>query len=166
MKRRIIFALSLLYFLVIGAVAQEVIVNGGFDDDTGWSVSCVNAAAYTCGTAEFGYIEDGPKYGEGPCLNLYVDPAAFSQVMVYQTVELEPNTTYVYSGYIKSAAGDTINLGVKNHGGDEVASATQSTEYELHSVTFTTGDDPSATQCYVWGPGEGGYADDLTLYGP
>jgi hypothetical protein len=107
MKGYIIVVVLSLCFMVNGVMAQEVIVNGGFDDDVGWSVSCVNASGYTCGTAEFGYTEDGPKYGEGPCLNLYVDLAAFSQVMVYQTVELEPNATYQISCAFKELTGLT-----------------------------------------------------------
>ena len=81
---------------------------------------------------------------------------------VTQQISLIPDTTYTYSGYVKSATGGQVYLGVKDHGNSETAVSTTSSSYQYLSIEFTTGADPSATKIYVWSA-SGGYADDLML---
>jgi hypothetical protein len=75
--------------------AQEMLVNGSFDDDSGWTV-------YHYGTDttyyEFGYTDDGPAFGSGPCLRVWIESAGYSNILFWQEVTLEAGIEYLLSG--------------------------------------------------------------------
>ena len=50
---------------------------------------------------------------------------------IEQTVELQPNTTYIYGGYARAGgANDPVMFGVKNYGGNQI------TKTVTHSTSF------------------------------
>lgn len=86
---------------------------------------------------------------------------------VFTTVTgLQPNSSYTFSGYLRSGAiGDPVRLGVKDHGGVEMSTPVSATTYTPTSVTFTTG--PSSTSATVYAHKNTGSApawfDDFAL---
>lgn len=79
---------------------------------------------------------------------------------------LQPNTTYVLSGWVKtSATSVTANVGVKNFGGSQIFSGSTSTSYTQRSVTFTTGASNTSATVYCYKPTTTGYiyCDDMSL---
>lgn len=81
--------------------------------------------------------------------------------------DLSPGVTYTLSAWMKvSDDEETIVLGVKNYGAEEVSVSTSSSEWVRKSVEFTTGPgDTKATIYLIKSSGSGGYAwgDNLTL---
>ena len=80
---------------------------------------------------------------------------------------LTPNTQYTLAGWLRvSSAEESVALGVAGHGGEELSSATSSTEWVRRTVTFKTG--AKSTSCTVSirkttaGPGHA-WADNLGL---
>jgi hypothetical protein len=79
---------------------------------------------------------------------------------------LKPNTTYIFSGYMKTAgAAERVSIGVKGYGGTELYSDVTATNYMLTSVTFTTGANSTSAVVYMYkssgvGPAWG---DDFNL---
>ncbi len=85
---------------------------------------------------------------------------------IRQIKSLQPYTSYMYSGYIKSATGGTVYMNVKDYGGADVSVTTANSTYQYLSLNFTTGADPSATMINAWcSAGTDGYVDNLKLVG-
>lgn len=86
----------------------------------------------------------------------------------YTVSGLQPNTSYIFSGFIKAgSSGQFCHICAKEYGGIEVTASTSSTSYQPLSVTFTTGPtNHSAKVCFFrWGDGSGvAYGDDFQLY--
>lgn len=79
---------------------------------------------------------------------------------------LTPNTTYILSGYAKvSGLDDSVRLGVKGFGGEEVNVSITSNEYTQGTLTFTTGDTNIMATIYAWkDAGKGSaYIDEMTV---
>ncbi|WP_310379327.1 family 16 glycosylhydrolase, partial [Flavobacterium sp.] len=58
----------------------------------------------------------------------------------YAITGLTPNTTYKFSGYIKSGASNqNSSIAVKDYGGNQITASSKSTSYTLKTITFTTG---------------------------
>jgi len=67
---------------------------------------------------------------------------------ISQTVTgLKPNTTYTYTGWLKSGSGGQCSIYAKNHGGSEVTVSTTNTTYNQVSLEFTTG--PNNTSALI-----------------
>ncbi|MFC4600797.1 right-handed parallel beta-helix repeat-containing protein [Cohnella hongkongensis] len=86
---------------------------------------------------------------------------------VAQTVTgLKPNTGYKLVGWLHNDAGEAVNIGVKEYGGEERSAYSDDTEYVRREVDFTTGPTQTSALVYVYkssaGPGYS-YADDLGL---
>jgi hypothetical protein len=84
-----------------------------------------------------------------------------------QTVKgLKPSTTYIVTGWAKTT-GQTISLGVKNFGGQEIqeiAAPTNSRSWTMKTVSFTTGPDSTSALVYFWQQEAGtAYVDDIAL---
>ncbi len=70
---------------------------------------------------------------------------------VYQVVSgLTPNTTYTFSGFAKSAAGEPVYIGAKNFGGYEVSTPVTASHWKQASVTFTTGSTATSALLYFY----------------
>ncbi|MEV6110540.1 discoidin domain-containing protein [Streptomyces sp. NPDC051940] len=64
---------------------------------------------------------------------------------------LRPDTTYTFSGYLRSAtAGDFVHLGVKDYGGTELSIPVGAASYSPVSVTFTTGATSTTANLYAY----------------
>ncbi|MBC8079871.1 MAG: carbohydrate binding domain-containing protein [Gorillibacterium sp.] len=76
---------------------------------------------------------------------------------------LKPNATYKLRGYMKTASGETVYIGVKNYGGAEVSQSISNTTFTRAEVTFTTGaSNTNATIYYYKSTGSSSaFADDM-----
>ncbi|CAH1192465.1 hypothetical protein PAECIP111891_00313 [Paenibacillus allorhizoplanae] len=85
---------------------------------------------------------------------------------VEQTITgLQPNTSYVAGGWLRTPGGETAALGVKNYGGSDVSTPSNSATWTFVKVTFTTGAANTSATIYfkkTSGSGEA-YADDAGL---
>ena len=75
--------------------AQEMIRNGGFEDDSEWLV-------YDMGGNEpsevvFGYTEATPSFGDGACLRIFGGPSDYANILVWQEVDLIGGVEYEIS---------------------------------------------------------------------
>lgn len=132
----------------------NLVQNGGFESGTtaNWSVTSGRAFIAT------DTVHSGAK-------SLKLGP---SQASAEQVVAVQPNTTYVLSGWGRVSAYDTeIVIGAKAFGGtSEVrAPAFVNTTWRGGSATFTTG--PSTTTatvyCFTRAGAGFGYCDDLSV---
>ncbi len=80
---------------------------------------------------------------------------------------LSPQTTYTLSAWLKvENPEETVVLGVKNHGVEEVSIACQSTTWLRKSIRFTTGSAGTMAHIYLLKPNESDgfvWCDNLTL---
>lgn len=79
---------------------------------------------------------------------------------------LQPNTSYTFSGFVKSSNSNNVNICVKNYGGSQLTQSTNSDAYTPLSITFTTGagNTSAVIAFYKWGSGTGqGWGDDFEL---
>jgi hypothetical protein len=84
--------------------AQEMIVNGTFESDEGWTIYDMDTNL-PC-NVDFG-IDDGngPAMGEGPYLEIYNEHDQYVNVLIWQELTLQAGTTYVLSGAFKDMTG-------------------------------------------------------------
>ncbi|MBC9719439.1 right-handed parallel beta-helix repeat-containing protein [Streptomyces sp. TRM66268-LWL] len=130
---------------------SPLLANGTFDSGASapWTLS-PNAAVTTAAS-----------HNGGRSLKLGAAPSTGEQ-----TIAVLPNTTYIFTGWMKTgAATDTVELGVKNHGGSQLVAPTTSTTWVQKGLSFTTG--PSTTTatvfCYHNIGGGSAYCDDLQV---
>ncbi|WP_432066214.1 right-handed parallel beta-helix repeat-containing protein [Streptomyces sp. C10-9-1] len=128
-----------------------LLANGSFDTGTHapWYITS-NAAVTTAAS-----------HNGGRSLKLGAAPSTSEQI-----VTVSPDTTYTFTGWIKTgAAADMVELGVKGHGGPQLVAPTTSTTWVQKSISFTTG--PSTTTatvfCYHNNGGGSAYCDDLQV---
>lgn len=80
---------------------------------------------------------------------------------------LTPNTTYILSAWLRvSDNGETVLLGVKNHGAPEAIVPCKSTEWTRKSIDFTTGQKATQATIYLLKPTTAqahAFCDNLTL---
>jgi len=88
---RVLFALCLGTMLV----AQELVVNGGFDDDSGWTIYYLNGTEQP--EYEFNYTVDSPSAGSGGCLNI-IATGTFPHILFWQELSLTGGQTYKLTG--------------------------------------------------------------------
>ncbi|HEX6686849.1 MAG TPA: Calx-beta domain-containing protein, partial [Candidatus Limnocylindrales bacterium] len=86
---------------------------------------------------------------------------------IEQTITgLQPNTTYKIRGFLKAhSAGQSVRLGVKNHGAAEAFQEVTSTSWTETTLDFTTGASSTSATIYGFKPTTGGYAwvDDVSV---
>jgi len=125
--------------------------NAGFETTTLTPWTAWNAA----GVVSF------PTHTGSSAVRVGPGPASVEQV-----VSVEPNTTYVLTGWVRSAiAGEPTAIGVKGHGAAEKNATSTSTGWTQLSVPFTTGPTATGATIYVYkesGSGDG-FGDDLQL---
>ena len=83
-----------------------------------------------------------------------------------QTIHgLSPNTTYLFSAYVKSNGGEGL-IGAKDFGATEIYTAFSNRDYQRKSIQFTTGFTTTSATIFVYNPASGAqyvYADDLVM---
>jgi hypothetical protein len=96
----------------------------------------------------------------------YAARLSASPTSVERAVAVAPWTTYRVSGWVKSAAaGEVVNVGVKNSGGLETTASASNTAWTYVSADFTTGAANATATLYCYkssGTGDG-YCDDLAV---
>ncbi|MBK3576369.1 carbohydrate binding domain-containing protein [Streptomyces sp. MBT65] len=127
---------------------SDALANPGFESGT---VSPWNCAGNP------GSIVASPVHAGAKALQGKVSSSDTAQCD--QTVEVEPNTTYSLSGWVR---GSYVYLGVS---GSTSTWATSPTHYSPLTVSFTTGNSQTSATIYVHGWYAQGtyYADDLAL---
>ena len=78
---------------------------------------------------------------------------------------LSPNTTYLFSAYVKSNGGEG-RIGAKDFGATESYKAFSNRDYQRKSIRFTTGVATTSATIYVYNPASGAqyiYADELVM---
>lgn len=100
-KMRTRFLTTFLLILLISAVAiaQNQIIGGGMEDESEWEVYYYNQDFQP--EYEFGYTEDTPKFGQGPCLHVWSDGTTGAQLLFWQSVTLVAGERYRATGAIK-----------------------------------------------------------------
>ncbi|NUR63248.1 MAG: carbohydrate-binding protein CenC [Catenulispora sp.] len=129
----------------------NLLANAGFEAGslTGWTCDAGTAAVATSPVRSGSY-------------SLVGTPAGQSDAQCTQTVSVQPNTAYTFSGYVE---GSYVYIGVTGGTSTWTPSATS---WQQLSVSFTTGASQTSVQVYVHGwYGQPAYhADDLALTGP
>jgi chitinase len=138
--------------IALPASAAELLTNPGFETGNASGWSCEPSAAVTSGAARSGsYKLTGTPGG--------------ATARCQQTVSVQPNTKYTFSGYVN---GSYVFIGVT--GGVDASTWTPGTggAYSQLSVAFTTGASQTSAVVYVHGwYGQPSYtADDFSLNGP
>lgn len=85
---------------------------------------------------------------------------------VAQTITgLQPNTNYVAGGWLRTPAGETAALGVKNYGGTDVSTTSTSSTWTFVKVNFKTGAANTSATIYFKKTSTTGeaYSDDAGL---
>lgn len=83
--------------------------------------------------------------------------------LVAQVIQVQPNSTYMVSAWVKVTSGAGV-VGAQDYGGDPVGSASTSPEWTKVSATFTTGSsNTTAVVGSLWGAGSTGFVDDFEI---
>lgn len=86
---------------------------------------------------------------------------------IEQTVTgLKPNTAYEFRGFARVVdSSQSVRLGVKDFGGDDIGVDVTDTYWQEVKFTFTTGDSNTSATVYAYKPTTGGiaYVDDIML---
>lgn len=87
---------------------------------------------------------------------------------INQSASVQPNTTYIVSGKLKSSStAERIVLGVNDGAGNGIASTeSYDANYTHHHVIFTTEEEENSVTVYAWQPpsnNASAYVDDLQL---
>ncbi len=103
--------LAVLFFVLCCSTAvlsQEMLVNGGFADTTGWTVYNLDSAEPS--EAFFGVDDDEkPAFGDGPYLYL-TGYSTYTNILIWQKLILTAGTTYEFTGAFKDLTmGEMIN---------------------------------------------------------
>ncbi|MEY9940591.1 putative Ig domain-containing protein [Streptacidiphilus sp. MAP5-3] len=137
----------------VGSGVTNLITGGDFESGNlpGWAVHDASV------------VTDANAHSPTHDLQLTAPSGGYA-TMEYTVSGLSPNTTYVYSGWVRTGGAST-SLGVKSYGGKQVQAHSTATSWTEESDTFTTGaSNTSATVfCYVpTGPATSS-CDDLSL---
>jgi len=102
-----VIAALFVVFLAAASNAQNLLVNGGFDDDSGWIV--YDMGSNDPSEYEFGFTADTCLFGSGPCLDVF-GASGYTNILFWQELKLVAGNTYQASGAFKHLSGD-VNLG-------------------------------------------------------
>ena len=149
-------------FTTVNIPYHTLLVNGFFERETdtvgGWTKTHSQSAV----TERSGATADVSRHAWTRGLKLGSGEDGLEQ----QVTGLKPNTEYELRGFIKAgASGQTIRLGVKGYGGQELYEEAASTSWSKEKIRFTTGSGNTSATVYIYKPTSGGYAyaDDVTL---
>ena len=145
-----LFFLSFQLFSIYNYAQVNLINNSSFEDDSAYWVFGEGASR----------VQSNSKSGK-------FSLTANSNSKVEQTISgLTPNTTYVFSAWLKSSNSKPVIIGAKHYGGNELTAKTDSNSYQLLSIKFTTGPANNAAIIYIQNPTTSKtilFADDLSL---
>ncbi|MCM3746417.1 carbohydrate binding domain-containing protein [Paenibacillus pasadenensis] len=130
---------------------RQMAVNGGFESGvlspwTNWQTASVASSGARSGSYAL-KLNGGPGSAE-------------------QVVAVEPNTTYVLSGYGKTAsASEPVQLGVKHYGGNQKTTEIASVNYTKGEFMFTTGASSTTATIFFYKPSgaSAAWGDDISL---
>ena len=97
----------ILLVIIPAAVAQNLVQNPGFDDDSGWIIYDMGSNDWS--VHEFGYAADTCLFGKGPCLYVF-GASGYTNILFWQELKLVAGNTYEADAVFKHLAGD-LNLG-------------------------------------------------------
>ncbi|NUR25156.1 MAG: carbohydrate-binding protein CenC [Catenulispora sp.] len=133
------------------AAAANLLTNPGFEAGSlaGWSCDAGTGAVATSPVRSGSYSLAGT-------------PTGSANAQCTQTVSVQPNTSYTFSGYVQGAY---VYIGVTGGTSTWTPSATS---WQQLSVSFTTAASQTSVQVYVhgWYAEPAYHADDLALTGP
>ena len=133
------------------AASTNLLTNPGFEtgDLSGWTCDAGTGAVTTTPVHSGSYALAGT-------------PTGSDTAQCAQTVSVQPNTSYTFSGYVE---GSYVYLGVTGGTSTWTQSATS---WQQLSVTFTTTASQTSVEVYLhgWYAEPVYYADDLALTGP
>lgn len=89
----------LILLLTVTLSAQNLIKNGGFDDDSEWQVTYHIQEPVS--DVIFGYSDETPAKGQGPCLYVSCFGAQEARPVIYQEITCIAGETYFVTGAIK-----------------------------------------------------------------
>ncbi|WP_440873676.1 carbohydrate binding domain-containing protein [Thalassotalea sp. PLHSN55] len=123
---------------------NDILVNGDFEAGTApWSYYKARRVNYQSNDGSFAAEIDAG----GDVINVVNN--------------LTPNTTYKVSAKIKTTG--QAALYVRNYGGDKLKNATSSASYTNKSITFTTGENITSADIYVYASSGNTYADTFII---
>ena len=133
------------------AASGNLLTNPGFEsgDLSGWTCDAGTAAVLTSPVRSGSHSLTGT-------------PSGSATAQCTQTVSVQPNTAYTFSGYVE---GSYVYIGLTGGTSTWTPSATS---WQQLSVSFTTGATQTSVQVYVhgWYAQPAYHADDLALTGP
>lgn len=88
------------------AQAQEKIRGGGFEEDYEWLV--YDMGSNEPSEAVFGYTDAVPSHGEGGCLRIFGGPSDYTNILVWQEVELIGGFEYKINAAFLDLTGDNL----------------------------------------------------------
>lgn len=142
---------------------MNLAVNGGFEYGslTGWSKTDSGNAV----------VVNDDHWGKGTNVGMSRSQAHGVKLSggadgIAQTITgLQPNTNYVAGGWLRTPAGETIALGVKDYGGTDVSTSKSSSTWTFVTVKFKTGSTNSSATIYFKKTSTTGeaYCDDAGL---
>ncbi len=150
-KTRLVLLLFLTLLMAFSLQAQtDIIDNPDFEDETSEWIIWGGAARVQSNIKSGSYALSA------------VDNSGANQLIT----GLTPNTTYLITGWAKSSNGSPINIGVKEHGGNEKNKTVSNTRYRKIYLEFVTGPVSTSARIYIYKPPGGtgiGYADNLSI---
>lgn len=133
--------LMLALFLCTTSFAQNLILNSGFETGNlqSWSAWQPN------GNGTVAVVPSNQRTGS------YAVQVNSREASIEQIVTgLSPNTTYLYSVWVKCATGAGLWVGVKDYGGTETYAVANATIYEKKTIAFTTGATNTSAKIYLY----------------
>lgn len=128
------------------ALAPNLISNPGFESGTaGWAT-----------TGQAAVTSTSPRSGQMAAS--LSGMAGFQQV-----VGLKPQTSYLFSGYVRSLDGTCASLGVKHFGSRQISNCSTSPDWSLIQIPFKTGAHSELATVFYWQKNGSSTADDLDL---
>ncbi|MBN1996049.1 T9SS type A sorting domain-containing protein [candidate division KSB1 bacterium] len=99
MNVRYVVSVGLMCLLSVTLNAQNLIRNGGFDDNSEWQLTYHIQEPVS--DVIFGYTEDTPAKGQGPCLYVGCFGTQEARPVIYQEITCIAGETYFITGAIK-----------------------------------------------------------------
>ena len=132
------------YTIPQGIQYMNLISNGGFESGlTGWSKTDSNNAVLSYGDPWNSDVSNSRAQGAGVRLRGNIDG-------IERTLtNLEPNTVYTFSVWIKVDDGEKVEIGVKNYGGQNVSATSNQTTWRQLIVNFKTGGTNTTATVYI-----------------
>jgi glucan 1,3-beta-glucosidase len=121
--------------LVNDATGQEMIVNGDFGSNSGWTEWNINGVQ----SFDYGYVGSTPSAGSGPALR--VQGTADNNGGVYQAVQLVPGQRYTFNGAFRDVGSPAASAWAEVYlVADQPTTGVDITGTALPTINFQTAD--------------------------